>query len=174
MSYDLTDLIRRQMIAARRHLSTAFKAQASANICQQIMLLTVIQQARTIATYSTMGGEPDLKALITDLPDKIWLIPNDHMDFIPFLSPDAAKQIVKPQDIDVILLPLVAFDAAGHRIGRGKGHYDRALYFMNARDRSLLLKPYLIGIAYAFQEIPVIIPQPWDVRLDLILTEGNT
>lgn len=167
MSYDA---IRRQMITARRGLSRAFQARASADICRQIMLLTVIQRARTIATYSAMGGEPDLKALITDLPDKIWLMPNDHMHFVS----DTEKQIVRPQDIDVILLPLVAFDAAGHRIGRGKGHYDRALHFMNECDRSLLLKPYLVGIAYAFQEIPVIIPQPWDVRLDLILTEGNT
>ena len=64
-----------------------------------------------------------------------------------------------------MLLPLVAFDAHGTRLGRGAGYYDRTLEHQ---------KPAcLLGIAYAFQQIPWIQPEPWDIPLDGIVTEKN-
>lgn len=67
---------------------------------------------------------------------------------------------------DVLLMPLAAFDAAGHRIGYGKGHYDRAL------DRLESDRPRLkIGLAFACQRVDGVPAEAHDRRLDLILTE---
>jgi len=66
---------------------------------------------------------------------------------------------------DVLLVPLLAFDAKGHRLGYGGGFYDRTL---------ALLDVPAIGIAYAGQEISSIPHQPHDRTLDMVLTEQGT
>ena len=67
---------------------------------------------------------------------------------------------------DVLVVPLLAFDRSGHRIGYGAGYYDLTI----ARLRAI--KPIIaVGIAYAVQEIPAVPASPRDARLDLVLTE---
>jgi 5-formyltetrahydrofolate cyclo-ligase len=66
--------------------------------------------------------------------------------------------------------PVVAFDRTGTRLGHGKGHYDRALAGLAARG----LRPQIVGIAFAAQEVEVIPAEPHDVRLDWIVTERET
>jgi 5-formyltetrahydrofolate cyclo-ligase len=67
---------------------------------------------------------------------------------------------------DVLIVPLLAFDRSGHRIGYGAGYYDMTI----ARLRGI--KPVIAaGIAYAAQEIPAVPATPRDARLDLVLTE---
>jgi 5-formyltetrahydrofolate cyclo-ligase len=69
---------------------------------------------------------------------------------------------------DILIVPLLAFDRAGHRIGYGAGYYDMTI----ARLRGL--KPVVaIGIAFAAQEIAAVPATPRDARLDLVLTEGE-
>jgi 5-formyltetrahydrofolate cyclo-ligase len=69
---------------------------------------------------------------------------------------------------DIVLVPLAAFDRAGHRIGYGAGYYDRTL--AQLRDR----KPVIaIGLAFAVQEIPQVPALSHDVRLDYVLTEAG-
>ena len=69
-------------------------------------------------------------------------------------------------DPDILLVPLLAFDRAGHRIGYGAGYYDMTI----ARLRTI--KPVTaIGIAFATQEIAAVPATPRDARLDLVLTE---
>ena len=70
---------------------------------------------------------------------------------------------------DLVLLPLVAFDACGHRLGTGGGYYDRALAFR--RLRQSWPGPRLVGLAHSAQELPTISPNPTDVALDAIVTE---
>ena len=70
---------------------------------------------------------------------------------------------VEVPSLDVVIAPLVAFDAACNRAGHGLGFYDRAL--ADAANR-----PTLIGLAYDFQELEPWEPQPWDVAMDLIIT----
>lgn len=67
---------------------------------------------------------------------------------------------------DLLLVPLLAFDRAGHRIGYGAGYYDMTI----ARLRSLK-KVTALGIAFAAQEVPEVPTTPRDERLDLVLTE---
>ena len=72
-------------------------------------------------------------------------------------------------DPDIVLVPLLAFDRAGYRIGYGAGYYDKTL----ARLRSLKTI-VAVGIAFAAQEVPEIPKTPRDERLDLVLTERET
>ena len=67
---------------------------------------------------------------------------------------------------DIVLVPLAAFDRAGHRIGYGAGHYDRTFEQLRA------IKPFVaVGLAFDVQEIEAIPMQPHDVALDYVLTE---
>jgi 5-formyltetrahydrofolate cyclo-ligase len=78
-------------------------------------------------------------------------------------KPDAPE--VEP---DILLVPLLAFDRAGYRIGYGAGYYDMTIHRLRA------LKPVTaVGIAFAAQEVPKIPTTPRDERLDLVLTERD-
>jgi 5-formyltetrahydrofolate cyclo-ligase len=81
------------------------------------------------------------------------------------MEPSPQSAVVAP---DIVLVPLAAFDRAGHRIGYGAGHYDRSLRQLRA------LKPIVaIGLAFAVQETTTIPTLPHDVRLDYVLTEAR-
>ena len=72
-------------------------------------------------------------------------------------------------DPDIMLVPLAAFDARGHRIGYGAGHYDRAI----ARLVEAGSPPRLVGIAFDCQQVPLV-PDEWhDVIIPEILTESG-
>ena len=75
------------------------------------------------------------------------------------------------RSLDLILVPLVAFDANGQRVGMGGGFYDRTLG--KARINSTWKRPYLIGIAHELQRVPAIAVQPWDVQMDAVVTEAG-
>jgi 5-formyltetrahydrofolate cyclo-ligase len=76
-------------------------------------------------------------------------------------KPDAPE--VEP---DILMVPLLAFDRAGYRLGYGAGYYDMTIHRLRA------LKPVTaVGIAFAAQEVPKIPTTPRDERLDLVLTE---
>jgi 5-formyltetrahydrofolate cyclo-ligase len=76
-------------------------------------------------------------------------------------KPDAPE--VEP---DILLVPLLAFDRAGHRLGYGAGYYDMTIHRLRALKRVIA-----VGIAFAAQEVPKIPTTPRDERLDLVLTE---
>jgi 5-formyltetrahydrofolate cyclo-ligase len=82
------------------------------------------------------------------------------------MEPSPQSAVAVP---DILLVPLAAFDRAGHRIGYGAGHYDRTL------ERLRTVKPIVaIGLAFAVQEIETIPTLPHDVRLDYVLTDITT
>ena len=76
-------------------------------------------------------------------------------------KPEAA--VVDP---DILLVPLLAFDRAGHRIGYGAGYYDLTLAQLRARNPVIA-----VGLAFAAQEVAAVPATPRDARLDLVLTE---
>jgi 5-formyltetrahydrofolate cyclo-ligase len=69
-------------------------------------------------------------------------------------------------DPDILLVPLLAFDRRGHRIGYGAGYYDMTITLLRARKSVAA-----VGLAFAVQEIPTVPATPRDARLDLVLTE---
>ena len=76
---------------------------------------------------------------------------------------------VDPESLELVLVPLVAFNRRGHRLGYGGGFYDSSFAFLHGRERPAL--PLLVGVGYAFQEIATLAPESWDVRLDFVATE---
>lgn len=84
-------------------------------------------------------------------------------------EPDIKKQThIDAEKLDLVLMPLVAFDENGNRVGRGAGFYDRTFSFKIGSKRKT---PLLVGLAYEFQKINVITAADWDVALDLVVTE---
>jgi 5,10-methenyltetrahydrofolate synthetase len=73
------------------------------------------------------------------------------------------RDVVTP---DVMLAPLVGFDQARYRLGNGGGYFDRTL-------AALPVRPFVIGVGYAFGELETIYPQPHDVPMDMIITERS-
>jgi 5-formyltetrahydrofolate cyclo-ligase len=80
-------------------------------------------------------------------------------------APPAAAEAVSPQ---LVVAPLLAFDRRGGRLGQGGGHYDRTLSNLRARGAV-----FVLGLAYAGQELGAIPMEPHDQRLDAILTEAE-
>ena len=74
--------------------------------------------------------------------------------------------LITPDRFDVVLLPLVAFDCRGHRLGMGGGFYDRFLKKLSDKCR-------LIGLAHDFQEVARLPKQEWDMDLDEIITPSR-
>lgn len=81
-----------------------------------------------------------------------------------------AHRLVSPRWLDVVLVPLVGFDADGNRLGMGKGFYDRTFSF---RARSGRRRPLLIGLAHECQRVEALERQAWDVRMDAIVSDKH-
>jgi 5-formyltetrahydrofolate cyclo-ligase len=109
------------------------------------------------AGYERLGSEIDPAPLMARLAGRA-LLPQVVGEDLVFR--DAAGEA----DPDLIIVPLVAFDADGFRLGQGGGFYDRAL----AR---LVPQAFALGLAYAGQEVEAVVREPHDHPLDAVLTE---
>ena len=140
---------------------------------------------RVVAGYWPVGSELDCRPLLHQLRNAGWRCalpvvtapalpltfrlwrPDDGLVAghygIPEPPPSAA-----PCRPAVVLVPLVAFDRAGHRLGQGAGHYDRTLAALRASGPVLA-----IGLAFAVQEEPALPVEPHDQPLDWIVTEAG-
>jgi 5-formyltetrahydrofolate cyclo-ligase len=78
-------------------------------------------------------------------------------------------EVIAVRRLDLILLPLVAFDERGWRLGSGAGFYDRSLHHL--REGRRWRRPKLIGVGYECQRVARLQPDSWDVPLDAMLTE---
>lgn len=148
----------------------------------------VFMRARRFAAYLSNDGEPDLGLLIycSSLMGKRAYMPALHGESLWFLPFSARSQMVenqfgiaepachpderlKPYALDLALVPLVAFDASGSRLGMGGGYYDRCFAYLNYRSR--WRRPRLLGVAFEFQRTDEVPSRPWDVRLDGVISE---
>ncbi|MBB4630423.1 5-formyltetrahydrofolate cyclo-ligase [Sphingosinicella soli] len=157
----------------RRALETALAARA----------LPFLQGARTVGSYAPMGHEIDPAACHDLLPAGVtvllpWFASRDDAMLFrvadgplepgPFgtLQPlaDAAEAVP-----GALLVPLVAADAQGNRIGQGKGHFDRTLAALRAAHRTVA-----IGLAWDVQILASLPADAWDERLDAVVTPTRT
>ena len=93
----------------------------------------------------------------------------------PGIGPGRGEEL-DPMDLNVVLVPLVATDRRGNRIGHGAGFYDRtfarvAELRQEGTQGSREPAPLLIGVCHGFQVVDALSPRPWDVSLDLVVTE---
>jgi len=135
--------LRAQSRQAREALGEDFQRQASAAICCHIESWPLFRRSETILTYMPMRGEVDLRPLLERHPRKRWLLPRiqpegrmtfhpydpEHMIRHPYgmLEPAPDLPIVPVEHIQLALVPGLAFDRQGWRLGYGGGFFDRFL-----------------------------------------------
>lgn len=185
--------LRRELRDKRRALTPAEQTHASQRLAAQLALSRLVRVCRRVALYLPNDGEIDPTPLLERLwrQGKTCYLPilsrlkHDRLWFAPFLpaTPLAlnrfgipepvvpARQWARAQELDLVLMPLVAFDTCGNRLGMGGGFYDKSLAFLGTRTR--WRKPHLIGLAHDFQRVDRIEPCPWDVPLQGVATDCN-
>lgn len=175
--------IRNTLKQVRANTSAHFRSVSSHQICNKIKSLEPYRKAKHIALYFAINGEIDLATLWKTAPlhGKHCYFPLVNEDltlsFLPatpatrFITnrfgiqePDVGLDMaIDPEDLDLIIMPMVGFDIQCMRLGMGSGSYDRTL--------ANKTKATLFGVAYQFQRIDFINPQSWDVPLDAVITE---
>lgn len=173
--------LRRQLRARRQRVSEDQRQLAAANAATQVLELPGWRRARHVAGYLATPEEFDCSPLLlaahgagkqTFLPD---MAPGKTLHFRRYSDGDPLRQdrygILQPMPtaatapvaaLDIMFLPLVAWNAQGTRLGMGAGYYDRAL----CGERPRLL----VGLGYDCQEHDGLPCDTWDVPLDYVLT----
>ncbi|QJQ32890.1 5-formyltetrahydrofolate cyclo-ligase [Sphingomonas lacunae] len=152
----------------------------------------MLDRGTILASYFPHGSEADPEPVVRMALGALATIAYPRVDadglmrFYTFgpsrsLCRDTANMLAPGKDAwlsrpDVILLPLVAFDRTGTRLGQGGGHYDRAIAALGqlpAPEHTAIARPPIvrIGIAWSVQEHPPLPRDPWDIPLDHIITE---
>jgi 5-formyltetrahydrofolate cyclo-ligase len=180
--------LRREIRAQRRALS-APAARAAAARLLRLALRHRLLRFRRVGFYLPMEEEIDLIPLLNTA---LWLRRACYLPVIPQrgarrlwfsringhdawyqnrfgIFEHGAAERVRARQLDVLFVPLVAFDAQGNRLGMGGGYYDTTLAYLRARR--MFRKPKLIGVAYDFQHVADLPCEPWDVPLDAVLTD---
>mgnify|MGYP002389666620 CR=1 FL=1 len=179
------------MRVARRALSEHERRQCAEDCARQLLNNPAFRNARRIAAYLPADGEVDTAPLIErawEMGKRVYLpvlLPHgeNRLWFARYTSdtqllrnrfgiPEPARAAhtrVAPLSLDLVLTPLVAFDAHGHRLGMGGGFYDRSFAYLLRHAR--WLRPRLIGLAYDFQRQSRLPAQAWDVPLQAIATD---
>lgn len=184
-----TGEIRKTIRSKRRALTAAQQQSASENLAALISYQSFFLRAKRIGIYLANDGEidPSLLMGIALKANKACFLPIIHplqsnrLYFGQYQDGDQLKTnrfgILEPQinatniapawSLDLIFMPLVAFNRRGSRIGMGGGFYDRTLANYASQPR----KPKLIGLAHGCQEVETISQQSWDIPLDQIITD---
>ena len=178
----LKDEFRSGALAHRDAMSVEARSDAAATIAAT-PLPVELPRGVIVAGYSPINSELDPFPLMQALAGKgaVLALPvviaRDHALIFREWQPDeglvrGAFGIFQPPsdadevDPDIVLVPLAAFDRAGHRIGYGRGYYDRTLQGLRSKK-----KITVIGLAFAVQEIETVPRLPHDEQLDCVLTE---
>ena len=183
--------LRRSLRARRNELTPDDQRLAATRLASNLVGTRPFLTSRRVACYLPNDGEIDTGPVIERLRrlrktcylpvlsrlsrDRLWfaeaglktkLAPNRFGIPEPVVK---SSDLVRAQELDLILMPLVGFDDEGNRLGMGGGFYDRSLEFL--RHRQHWRKPHLLGIAYDFQRVNGLTADPWDVPLQGVITD---
>lgn len=173
----------------RRALSVDDRKRAAARVTAVLGSLNVFAAARRVAIFAASDGEIDLGPATRGHPGKHYYLPvvpqpgrrrlrfawvgpktSFRRNRYGILEPDVpAHALATALELDLVLAPLVAFDRRGGRLGMGGGYYDATFSFL--ASRSCWHHPRMVGVAFAFQEVPHIEHDPWDIPLSAVVTE---
>ena len=181
------DELRQRNRKLRSDLDARQLERATLALAESILALPEYRQAQRLAAYFAVNGEIGLSPIIDRAlaAGKEIYLPNlDHqaLRFSPYFQaqkmrinkfrlpePDVDdSEMLLPNELDLVLAPLVVFDCNRNRIGMGGGFYDRSFAFRNNPEST---RPVLIGVAHELQKVDRIVPEEWDVRLDMIVTD---
>ena len=183
--------IRSKILQQRSALSSREITEHSRHACASIANSEIWRSSHAIAFYIAQKGEINPNALLQLAlqQGKTCYLPalagSQHNELVMVrYHPDDTltlnrygiaepeqnlKKIINPIQLDLVLVPLVAYDLSGSRLGMGLGYYDRTFAFLNHRKKPH--HPLLIGLAYTFQHHDHLPRADWDVPLDWIATE---
>ncbi len=183
------DSIRQQIRLKRKQITNQQQQQAAQQLVQQLTKLPEVINAQHIGIYLSNDGELETRLFIQ------WCWQQNKQTYLPVLHPFSkghllffyynqatAMQhnkfgIAEPKldltnlclltNLDLLFMPLVAFDNKGNRLGMGGGFYDRTL---STHQQN---KPLLIGLAHDCQQVKQIPAEHWDIPLNKIVTPRN-
>ena len=175
--------VRKQMRALKRALTPEEKQRRSDTVMQRVEQTQQFREAKVVLLYWSMADEVQTHAFVDKwFRDKVLLLPcvqGDDLVLRQYTGPEcmvAGEQfgIGEPTGevwtdldaVDFIIVPGVAFDRKGNRMGRGRGFYDRLL-----KSTPHALK---FGVAYNFQLMEAIPVEPHDVPMDRVIAENQT
>lgn len=173
---------RRAGIMARRGLPQAERAAANAAICARILAMPCFQKAENLLLYAAFGGEADLAGLAEQAArlgkTVAYPVCGENFTLTAAVPGPAGWEVgaygirtpvleraalIRPEALDLVLVPCTAFDADCFRVGMGKGYYDR--YLPRCTNAAK------IGIAFEVQKVPRAAVDEHDQRLDAYVTE---
>ena len=174
--------LRTGTLARRRELSPQQVSCQSNALQLRFLALPEFQRAQVLALYAPIHHEVETSAVATAAlaAGKTLLYPAVAGSDLQFRRVHGLDELVPgrygipepvgedwdPQAADLIIVPGVAFDQSGRRIGYGKGYYDKSLHRLEGDGR-------LVGFCYDFQLFEEIVGEPHDVTMDLIVTESR-
>ena len=171
--------IRKEISCQKKNFSLSQRLAESERIVSRLVAHQAFINAKTVFLYHSLPDEVNTHTLIKTLVDKgekRILLPSVIGDNLQLHIIDSdsktekgdfgiieskGKLFTNYDEIDLAIVPGVAFDKYGNRLGRGKGYYDRILP---------LLKAYKIGICFPFQHIEIIPAETHDIRMDEVIS----
>lgn len=172
--------IRRKINAMRRMLSEAERMSAAEEVFERLEKTAAFLMAENVLMYHSLPDELSTHAFLKKWGGKkhfyLPRVNGVNLDILPYdesrlelgsfhIEEPTGADTVDPSEIEVIVVPAVAYDRRGNRLGRGKGFYDRLLAEAKATK---------IGVGYEFQLMDELPAEEHDVPMDIIITQNTT
>lgn len=181
--------LRRELRQRRRALTKIERHARAQKLRNTLRTFEHFQASQHIAVYLTNDGEIDTSVFIRDLQQRgktLYLpvlhpLKKGHLQFLLWNKNTPMRRnrygisepifgrsrSIPPRFLQLVCMPLVAFDKQGNRLGMGGGFYDRTFAFMHAAGN----KPVLLGCAYELQHVAVLPKEEWDIPTRAIATD---
>lgn len=171
--------IRRKIKALRLMQTEAEKIAAAEQVFARLEQTAAFLMAEKILMYHSLPDELSTHAFLRKWADrKRFFLPRVNgvnLDILPYdesrlelgafhIEEPTGENTVDPSELELIIVPAVAYDRRGNRLGRGKGFYDRLLQTTKATK---------IGVAYDFQLLDEIPAEPHDVPVDVVISQST-
>ena len=177
---DDKQIIRNNISAIKKTLSKEKIADMSGKICNHLLQTSFFRKANCIALYNAMNDEVQTSGIIEKWHNRkrivLPVISGENIQFCEYTGKDnmvknafnihepISTKVIPTEEIDLFIVPGVAFDHKRNRLGRGKGYYDKYMAGINIP---------MIGICFDFQLIKSIPAEEHDIKMDMIITENH-
>lgn len=184
-SFTLKQNLRTHFRQARQALSPQIRQQYAQQIAERLQTCAAMQHAAIVGVYHAYDSEVETQSIINNLwgMQKTVALPvisaDKQLEFLRYNADDtlvanqfsilepitnAKPHTQHPLSCDCLLIPMVAFNEQGYRLGFGGGYYDKYI-------DSLIKTPICIGLAYEIQQTKQIFQEPWDKKMHFVVTE---